>query len=148
LRGVSLELPAGAFAVIVGPSGGGKSTLLHLLGGMDRPTRGALTVAGVELAGASETALNRFRRQHVGFIFQFYNLIASLSAVENVALPLLAQGLRRSEAQRQAAELLTQVGLGLRLRHKPAELSGGDAWCWQTNPPATWTPPPPRPSWV
>jgi ABC-type lipoprotein export system ATPase subunit len=126
LRSIDFELSAGDFAVIVGPSGGGKSTLLHLLGGMDRPTHGTLCVCGVNLDSASEEALNRFRREHVGFIFQFYNLIPSLNAAENVALPLLAQGARRAEANRRALEVLDQVGIDHRMRHKPAELSGGE----------------------
>lgn len=126
LRGLDLELPAGAFALVVGPSGGGKSTLLHLLGGMDHPTQGTLRVGDLQLERASETTLNRYRREQVGFIFQSYNLIASLSALENVALARLAQGRPRREALQQAEALLEQVGLGPRLRHKPAELSGGE----------------------
>lgn len=126
LHGVNLELPAGAFAVIIGPSGGGKSTLLHLLGGMDRPTRGSLWVGDLALENASEEALNRFRREQVGFIFQFYNLIPALNALENVALPLLAQGYNRRQALEGAKERLAQVGLENRLQHRPAELSGGE----------------------
>jgi ABC-type lipoprotein export system ATPase subunit len=126
LRGVSLDLPEGAFAVIVGPSGGGKSTLLHLLGGMDRPTRGELFICGMALEKASEASLTRFRRDNIGFIFQFYNLIPSLSAAENVALPLIAQGVNRSAGVRQAGKLLAQVGIDHRLGHKPFQLSGGE----------------------
>ncbi len=126
LREIDLKLPAGSFAMVVGPSGGGKSTLLHLLGGMDRPTRGELQVCGVQLERVSEAELNRFRRQHVGFVFQSYNLISSLNAVENVALALLAQGVTRSSALERAKEVLEQLGLGPRMQHKPAELSGGE----------------------
>jgi ABC-type lipoprotein export system ATPase subunit len=126
LRGVDMHLPEGAFAVVVGPSGGGKSTLLHLLGGMDRPSKGQLTVCGVDLIHSNENALNRFRQQQVGFIFQFYNLIPSLDAVENVSLPLIARGWQRRQALQRARELLVQSGLEKRLRHKPAELSGGE----------------------
>lgn len=126
LRGVHLELPEAAFGVIVGPSGGGKSTLLHLLGGMDQPTRGTLSVCGVTLENVSEGTLNRFRRENIGFIFQFYNLIPSLSAVENIALPLLAQRVSRRQALRRASELLTMVGIDHRAGHKPSELSGGE----------------------
>lgn len=126
LRGIDLGVPAGAFAMVVGPSGGGKSTLLHLLGGMDHPTKGSLRVCGVQLEHASENELNRFRRDHIGFIFQSYNLIPSLNAVENVALALLAQGGTRFMALQQAEVVLEQVGLGSRMRHKPAELSGGE----------------------
>jgi ABC-type lipoprotein export system ATPase subunit len=126
LRGLDLELPVGAFAMIVGPSGGGKSTLLHLLGGMDHPTQGTLQVCGMQLERASEADLNRFRREQLGFIFQSYNLIPSLNAVENVALALLAQGQPRHTALQQAGALLARVGLDSRMRHKPAELSGGE----------------------
>ncbi|MCI0519514.1 MAG: ABC transporter ATP-binding protein [Chloroflexi bacterium] len=126
LQGVNLEIPGGVLAVVAGPSGGGKSTLLHLVGGMDRPTRGSLTVCGQNLAGSSESQLNEFRRKHIGFIFQFYNLLPSLNAVENAALPLLAQGFSRRQALSQGGEWLARLGLGERLRHKPAQLSGGE----------------------
>jgi ABC-type lipoprotein export system ATPase subunit len=126
LQGIDFDLPAGAFALVVGPSGGGKSTLLHLLGGMDQPSKGALRVCGIQIENAREVELNQFRREHIGFVFQSYNLIPSLNAVENVALALLAQGSAQSAALRQAQAMLEQVGLGPRLRHKPAELSGGE----------------------
>ncbi len=126
LCGVSFELDAGRFAFITGPSGSGKSTLLHLLGGIDRPTSGALTVNGVSLAQASEAALATFRRDNIGFIFQFYNLLPALNAEENVALPLLARGLARRSALERASQLLDQVGLANRRHHKPAQLSGGE----------------------
>lgn len=126
LRNVSLQIPAGSFAFIVGSSGGGKSTLLHLLGGMDRPSEGSLSVNGFSIDKASEDQLTRFRRENIGFIFQFYNLLSSLDALDNVSLPLLAQGKRQAEARRMAADLLDLVGLAKRTRHKPGELSGGE----------------------
>ena len=126
LREVNLQIAAGSFVFVVGPSGGGKSTLLHLLGGMDRPSSGRLTINGLSLEKASEDQLTRFRRENIGFVFQFYNLIASLNALDNVTLPLLARGRRPKEAQSLAADMLDQVGLASRKRHKPAELSGGE----------------------
>jgi putative ABC transport system ATP-binding protein len=126
LHGIHLDVERGAFVVIMGPSGGGKSTLLHLLGGIDRPTRGSLQIEGVALEKASERDLTLFRRDHVGFIFQFYNLLPSINALDNTSLPLLAKGVSRTEALRQAKFLLEQVGLPDRLYHKPGELSGGE----------------------
>lgn len=126
LRGVELELEAGAFVVIYGPSGGGKSTLLRLLGGLDRATRGVIHVNGVSLAEASEKELTHFRRENIGFVFQFYNLVNSLSAVDNVLLPLLAKKWRWRDARLRAQATLEQVGLSHRENHKPGELSGGE----------------------
>jgi ABC-type lipoprotein export system ATPase subunit len=126
LDGVQVNVARGAFTLLVGPSGGGKSTLLHVLGGVDRPTRGSVRVNGWDLERASETGLTRFRRENIGFIFQFYNLLPFISAQENVALPLLAQGLPRHKALHSAADWLEQVGLDGRKSHKPAELSGGE----------------------
>ena len=126
LHGIQLDIERGAFVVIMGPSGGGKSTLLHLLGGIDRPTSGSLSVEGIALEQASERELTLFRRDHVGFIFQFYNLLPSINALDNTSLPLLAKGFSRQEAVRQARFLLEQVGLPDRLYHKPGELSGGE----------------------
>ena len=126
LQGVHLQIPVGAFVFIVGPSGGGKSTLLHLLGGMDRPSSGRLAVNDFALENASDDALTRFRREHVGFVFQFFNLLSSLDALDNVTLPLLARKQHLKTARQQAAELLEQVGLSARKHHKPAELSGGE----------------------
>jgi ABC-type lipoprotein export system ATPase subunit len=126
LANANLELGRGAFAVITGPSGGGKSTLLHLLGGIDRPTSGKLWVNGISLENASEADLTRFRRTFIGFVFQFYNLLPFISAEENAALPLLARGWNRKPALARAAEVLEEVGLADRRRHKPAELSGGE----------------------
>ncbi|HPS41681.1 MAG TPA: ABC transporter ATP-binding protein [Anaerolineaceae bacterium] len=126
LRGIDLEIEKGEFVVILGPSGGGKSTLLNMLGGIDRPTSGAVTINGFELEKASEEALTLFRRDHVGFIFQFYNLISALNAVENASLPLMARGLAYKQARQRAAAILQRVGLEQRLEHLPAELSGGE----------------------
>lgn len=126
LRGIDLEIEKGESIVILGPSGGGKSTLLNMLGGIDRPTSGSVIVNGFELEKASEEALTLFRRDHVGFIFQFYNLISALNAVENVSLPLMARGMAYKQARQRAAEILHRVGLEQRLEHLPAELSGGE----------------------
>jgi ABC-type lipoprotein export system ATPase subunit len=126
LRGIDLQVQAGEFVVLMGPSGGGKSTLLHLIGGIDRPSSGRLSVAGTAFETASETQLTRFRRDHIGFVFQFYNLLPSIDAQENAALPLLAKGVPRRDALRQAENILAQVGLSERRRHKPAQLSGGE----------------------
>jgi ABC-type lipoprotein export system ATPase subunit len=126
LRGVNLEVARGAFVVVRGPSGSGKSTLLHLLGGIDRPTSGSVLVDGTSLETAGERELTRFRRDHVGFIFQFYNLLPSIPTLDNVILPLLAQGWPYAKARRRGAEMLAQVGLENRRDHLPAELSGGE----------------------
>ena len=126
LRGVDLEIGAGDFVTVMGPSGGGKSTLLHLIGGIDRPTEGEVWVDGVDVGSASEEKLTRFRREKVGFIFQFYNLLPTLTGVENVELPLIALGYPRRGRRTMAEEILRVVGLGDRLDHKPGELSGGE----------------------
>ena len=126
LRGVDLEVARGAFVVVRGPSGSGKSTLLHLLGGIDRPSRGSVVVNGTALEAASERELTRFRRDHVGFIFQFYNLLPSLSALDNVILPLLAKRWPFARARPRGLEMLAQVGLEARRGHLPGELSGGE----------------------
>jgi ABC-type lipoprotein export system ATPase subunit len=126
LRDISLQIPAGAFVFIVGPSGCGKSTLLHLLGGMDRPSSGQLSVNGIALEKASEDQLTRFRRENIGFVFQFFNLLPSLDALENATLPLLAKREQPRQARLVAMELLDQMGLASRKHHKPAELSGGE----------------------
>ncbi|HNT23498.1 MAG TPA: ABC transporter ATP-binding protein [Anaerolineales bacterium] len=126
LRGVDLDIPTGAFVVVVGPSGSGKTTLLHLLGGIDRPTEGQICIAGQAIQGASEAELTRFRRDRIGFIFQFYNLLPSLNALDNVILPLLAKGWSWKKANPRGQAMLQQVGLQARARHKPGELSGGE----------------------
>jgi len=126
LRGVDLDVPRGAFVVIIGPSGGGKTTLLHLLGGIDRPTAGQIRVNGQTLETASESELTRFRRDHIGFVFQFYNLLPSLNALDNVILPLLARGWSWKKASQSGQAFLERVGLQARWRHMPGELSGGE----------------------
>jgi ABC-type lipoprotein export system ATPase subunit len=126
LQDVHLSVGQGEFIVIVGPSGGGKSTLLHLLGGIDRPTRGELHVKGVDLVAASEAALTHFRRDNIGFVFQFYNLLPSLNALDNVILSLLARGQGWKASRQVGAAMLEQVGLAHRGKHTPAQLSGGE----------------------
>src|SRR4051794_19933342 len=125
LRGVSCRIPKGRFAFIVGPSGSGKSTLLYLMGALDRPNAGEIHVEERDLTRMTEAEQNAYRRDRVGFIFQSFNLIKNLSAVQNVAVPFLPTGVS-PERRRMAAELLTQVGLGDRLDHRPWQLSGGE----------------------
>jgi ABC-type lipoprotein export system ATPase subunit len=126
LLDVSVTIRPSAFAVVLGPSGSGKSTLLSLLGGIDRPTSGTLTIDGIALEGLSERQLDRYRRDHVGFVFQFNNLLPTLDALENVALPLVARGHRWARAKELAREELGSLGLSQRAEHRPAELSGGE----------------------
>jgi ABC-type lipoprotein export system ATPase subunit len=126
LQDVCVAIPPAAFAVVLGPSGSGKSTLLNILGGIDRPTRGRVSVDGLDLHSLNERALDEYRRSRVGLVFQFNNLLPNLDAQENVALPLVAQGLAWAEARRRAGSQLETLGLGHRLRHRPAELSGGE----------------------
>jgi putative ABC transport system ATP-binding protein len=126
LRGVDLDVPRGAFVVIVGPSGGGKTTLLYLLGGIDRPSAGEIRVNGQSLETASESELTRFRRDNIGFVFQFYNLLPSLNALDNVLLPLLAKGWSMKKARQRGEMVLQRVGLQTRWQHMPGELSGGE----------------------
>ena len=123
LRGVSVEIAAGKLTAVMGPSGSGKSTLMHILAGLDTPTAGDVSVAGVDLTGLSDTELTTLRRDHIGFIFQFFNLLPMLTAAENIALPLKLAGGRPDP--RWFEELVATVGLGDRLSHRPAELSGG-----------------------
>jgi ABC-type lipoprotein export system ATPase subunit len=126
LRGINLEVPRGQFVALVGPSGSGKSTLLNLVGGLDHPTDGQLWVDGVELAASSEKELTEHRRQRVGFVFQSFNLLPRLTALENVALPLMFVGVTEQDRLDRARELLTRVGLEDRLEHQPTQLSGGE----------------------
>jgi putative ABC transport system ATP-binding protein len=125
LRGISCRVPRGRFAFIVGPSGSGKSTLLYLLGALDRPSAGSILVEGQDLTTMSEAEQNAYRRDRVGFIFQSFNLISNLSAVENVLVPFLPRGIT-PEMRQRAEALLTEVGLGDRLDHRPYQLSGGE----------------------
>ncbi|MEV0251065.1 ABC transporter ATP-binding protein [Nocardia sp. NPDC050712] len=122
---VSLRLTAGQFVSVVGPSGAGKSTLLHLLGALDAPDSGSIRFQGTEIGGLDDNRQSEFRRQHVGFVFQFFNLLPTLSAWENVAVPKLLDGTRLRAAKGRALELLDLVGLSGRAAHRPAELSGG-----------------------
>jgi putative ABC transport system ATP-binding protein len=125
LNGLNLTLEGRHFVSIVGPSGAGKSTLLHVLGALDVPDSGKIVVDGLDLAGLSEVEQSEFRRHRVGFIFQFFNLIPTMSAWENVALPRLLDGRSLRSAKAESIALLDRVGLGDRARHRPSELSGG-----------------------
>jgi putative ABC transport system ATP-binding protein len=123
LRGVSLEVPAGQYTAVMGPSGSGKSTLMHLLAGLDRPTDGSVSIGGREITGMSDKALTKLRRDNVGFIFQAFNLLPTLTAEENILLPSRIAGRKIDDAVLDA--LIERVGLGDRRGHKPSELSGG-----------------------
>ncbi len=125
LDGISLRLDGGQFVSMVGPSGAGKSTLLHLLGALDSPDSGSITFDGAEIGRLSDEQQSQFRHHRVGFIFQFFNLLPTLSAWENVAVPKLLDGVRLRKAKPNAIRLLERVGLGNRTEHRPAELSGG-----------------------
>jgi putative ABC transport system ATP-binding protein len=125
LDGIDLEVAAGRFAALMGPSGSGKTTLLNLIAGIDRASAGRVTVAGTEVGSLPEGQLARWRSRTVGFIFQFYNLVPVLTAVENVELPLLLTGLGKAERRRRALTALQVVGLEDRGRHFPRQLSGG-----------------------
>jgi putative ABC transport system ATP-binding protein len=126
LDDVSLQIGAGELVSIVGPSGSGKSTLLNLIGGLDHPTEGEIQIDGQAMSSLSDDGLTRVRREKIGFIFQFFNLLPSLSAAENVALPLHLRGWTRAAARQRAGELLNSVQLGHRADHLPDELSGGE----------------------
>ncbi|WP_414684887.1 ABC transporter ATP-binding protein [Mycobacterium sp.] len=125
LDGVSLVLEGGEFASVVGPSGAGKSTLLHLLGALDRPDSGSIRFQGREIGALDDDEQSDFRRQSVGFVFQFFNLLPTMAAWENVAVPKLLDGTRMAKAKSRALELLALVGLADRADHRPSELSGG-----------------------
>jgi len=126
LDAVSLAIPRGEMVSIIGPSGSGKSTLLNMVGGLDRPTTGQVSIDGERLAGLSDDALTKVRRDKIGFIFQFFNLLPTLSCVENVGLPLHLRGWPRKKVDARARELLGLVQLDRRLMHLPEELSGGE----------------------
>jgi putative ABC transport system ATP-binding protein len=126
LRDVNLEIQDGEFIAIIGPSGSGKSTLLNIIGCLDKPTSGAVFIDGIDTASLSENGLAEVRREKIGFIFQQYNLVHTLNALENVALPMFFAGVKREMRLKRAEELLVKVGLGDRMYHKPAELSGGE----------------------
>jgi putative ABC transport system ATP-binding protein len=123
LRGVSLDVTRGQLVAVMGPSGSGKSTLMHILAGLDQPTGGGVTIAGTEITGLDDAAMTRLRREHIGFVFQFFNLLPMLTAEENVLLPESIAGNRPDRAWFE--ELLERTGLAERRTHRPAELSGG-----------------------
>jgi putative ABC transport system ATP-binding protein len=123
LRGVSLEIPRGDLTAVMGPSGSGKSTLMHILAGLDKPTEGDVSIAGTNITRLGDSDLTRLRRQHIGFVFQFFNLLPMLTAEENVALPLSIAGEKPDPAFFET--LLENVGLADRRTHRPSELSGG-----------------------
>jgi len=123
LRNVSLDIAAGQLTAVMGPSGSGKSTLMHILAGLDKPTEGEVSIAGTEITRLDDTQLTRLRRDHIGFVFQFFNLLPMLTAQENIVLPLELAGSRPDPEW--LAELVGRVGLGDRLKHRPAEMSGG-----------------------
>ena len=123
LRGVSVSVPNGALTAVMGPSGSGKSTLMHILAGLDQPTSGSVRIAGTEITDLGDNDLTRLRREHIGFVFQFFNLLPMLSAEENILLPLSIAGEKPDADWYQ--DLIKSVGLGDRLHHRPSELSGG-----------------------
>jgi putative ABC transport system ATP-binding protein len=126
LRGVSLAISRGEFVSIMGPSGSGKSTLMNIIGCLDKPTEGRVIIDGKDVTKLSDNALAEYRRKKIGFVFQQFNLISRLTALENVALPMWFAGIEKKQRLRRAAILLEQVGLGDRVEHKPTELSGGE----------------------
>jgi putative ABC transport system ATP-binding protein len=123
LQGVSLGIPKGQFAAVMGPSGSGKSTLMHIMAGLDQPTAGQISIDGVELTELNDKKLTLLRREHIGFIFQFFNLLPMLTAEENILLPLTIAGEKVDPKWRD--DLIERIGLADRLSHRPAELSGG-----------------------
>ena len=123
LRNVSIDIAAGQLTAVMGPSGSGKSTLMHILAGLDRPTSGQASIAGTDITNLDDTQLTKLRREHIGFIFQFFNLLPMLTAEENILLPLDLAGKRPD--REWLTELIERVGLGDRLKHRPSEMSGG-----------------------
>lgn len=126
LRGLDLEIKEGEFMAIMGPSGSGKSTLLHLIGALDLPDNGTVKLGDLDISQQNGSQLAELRGKKMGFVFQTFNLITTLSALENVELPMMFQGIRRGKRRKRAQELLQQVGLGDRSHHRPTELSGGE----------------------
>ena len=126
LHGVSLSVRRSEVVSLVGASGAGKSTLLQIIGTLMKPDSGTITIGGISPAGLGEKALAQFRNRHIGFVFQYHHLLEEFSALENVMMPMLIGGARRSAAKERAAELLDMVGMGARLEHKPSMLSGGE----------------------
>jgi len=126
LKGINMKVEEGDFMAIMGPSGSGKSTLLNMIGALDKPTSGKVLIRGVDISTLSDNQLADLRSKEIGFIFQFFNLISRMKALGNVALPMAIAGVPRSERRERAAKLLEMVGLGERMHHRPAELSGGE----------------------
>ncbi len=126
LRDVNLELLRGEKMAVIGASGSGKSTLLNLLGGLDTPTTGSVSIAGADLSRVGESELCRLRNSSIGFVYQFHHLLQEFDALENVCMPLLIAGMARGEASDRAAHLLQRVGLAQRIKHRPGQLSGGE----------------------
>ena len=126
LRGIDLEIKKGEVVSIVGPSGAGKTTLLQIMGTLDKPTSGTVEIDGVNVSQLSQSKLSKFRNQHIGFVFQFHQLLPEFTAIENVMIPAFIAGKSHSEAKRHAEELLAFMNLSDRATHKPAELSGGE----------------------
>lgn len=125
LDGVSFEIARGGYCAIVGPSGSGKSTLMNILGGLDTPTSGRIVIDDADIGALDDDGLARFRNRTIGFVFQSFNLLPRMTALENVELPMIYAGIEPKQRHAQAAELLTRVGLGERMSHRPTQLSGG-----------------------
>jgi putative ABC transport system ATP-binding protein len=125
LDGVTFTIPRGDYCAIIGPSGSGKSTLMNVIGGLDRPTQGRIVIDGADVGALDDEALAEFRNRTVGFVFQSFNLLPRVSALENVELPMIYAGVEPKERRERAAELLTRMGLGARMLHRPTQLSGG-----------------------
>ena len=125
LNGVDFEIKKGEFCAIVGTSGSGKSTLLNMLAGLEKPTKGEIIIAGEHMEQKNENQLVKFRREHIGFIFQSFNLLATMNALENVALPLTFQGMDKQKSLKRADKMLELVGLGKHKKHRPSQMSGG-----------------------
>jgi len=126
LDGVSINVPEGQFVALLGPSGSGKSTLLNLVAGLDRPTAGTLRIDGTDMAAMSQEELTRHRRKNVGIIFQSFNLVSTMTALDNVTLAMMFDGVAKAEREQRASQLLESMGLAGRQRHRPKELSGGE----------------------
>jgi len=125
LKGINLSVKRGEYLTVMGPSGSGKTTLFNMIGGLDRPTKGKVLIDGRDLASFSDRELSSFRSHRIGYIFQTFNLIPTLTALDNVALPMIFAGVPKAEREKKAKELLERVGLGERIHHLPTELSGG-----------------------
>ena len=161
LRDVSLNVSEGEYLAIMGPSGSGKTTLMNIIGCLDEPTSGSYLLCGQDITACTDLQLAQVRNQELGFVFQSFHLLPRLTALDNVALPLLYGGVKKAERRERARAALEMVGLGDRIDHRPDQLSGGSAsvwplhgpwWaapscCWRTNPPALWILPAAHRSW-